>query len=247
MAFYGGLFGWEFNGPGDMPGDPPGQYFVATLRGRDVAGVGSQPEGAPPMPAWSTHISVESAGDAVRRIRDAGGTVVAGPIAAPPAGRFAAVSDPAGAVFCVWEPVDRQGAQLINEPSAWAMGMLHTPDPEGAKAFYGAVFGWTPEALQMGDMEGTLWRLPGYVGGEPHQPVPRDVVAVMVPIPPGGGESSHWSVDFWIDDADAAASRAPSLGGRVVVAPFDTPGFRTAVIADPHGALLSVSTLQSGA
>ena len=37
MAFYGALFGWEFAGPGPMG------YSVARLRGRDVAGVGSQP------------------------------------------------------------------------------------------------------------------------------------------------------------------------------------------------------------
>ena len=30
-----------FEGPGQTPGDLPGQYFVARLRGRDVAGVGS--------------------------------------------------------------------------------------------------------------------------------------------------------------------------------------------------------------
>src|ERR671915_200840 len=41
--FYGAIFGWDFTGPGAMPGDPPGEYFVAQLRGRDVAGVGSLP------------------------------------------------------------------------------------------------------------------------------------------------------------------------------------------------------------
>jgi predicted enzyme related to lactoylglutathione lyase len=54
---------------------------------------------------------------------------------------------------------------------------------------------------------------------------------------------SHWSVDFWIDDTDAAASKASTLGGSVVVPPHDTPGFRTAILADPHGAVFSVSTL----
>ncbi len=249
-AFYRGLFGWEFIGPGETPGDPPGQYFVATLRGRDVAGVGSQAgQPAPPTPAWNTYISVASADDAVERVRDAGGTVATGPTAASPAGRFAAVRDPAGAPFCVWEPQHRHGAQRVNEPSAWAMSMLHTSDPDGANAFYGDVFGWTPEPFQMGGAEGTLWRLPGYVGGEPGQPVPRDVVAAMVPIADGGSVQAmpQWSVDFWIDDADAAASKAPSLGGSVVAGPFDTPGFRTAVLADPAGAAISVSTLQLGA
>jgi predicted enzyme related to lactoylglutathione lyase len=41
--FYGELMGWTFEGPGTMPGNPPGQYFVARLDGRDVAGIGSRP------------------------------------------------------------------------------------------------------------------------------------------------------------------------------------------------------------
>ena len=36
IAFYAGVFGWEFGTPGEMPGDPPGRYLVAQLRGRDV-------------------------------------------------------------------------------------------------------------------------------------------------------------------------------------------------------------------
>jgi uncharacterized protein len=59
LRFYGGLFGWEFEGPGAMPGDPPGRYFVARLRGRDVAGVASQPAaGAPPEAVWNTYIQL---------------------------------------------------------------------------------------------------------------------------------------------------------------------------------------------
>jgi predicted enzyme related to lactoylglutathione lyase len=39
-SFYGGVFGWEFIGPGPTPGDPPGEYFVARVSGMEVAGVG---------------------------------------------------------------------------------------------------------------------------------------------------------------------------------------------------------------
>ena len=46
LAFYGGLFGWEFED--SMPPEAPGNYFMARLRGGDVAAVSSQPEGAPP-------------------------------------------------------------------------------------------------------------------------------------------------------------------------------------------------------
>ena len=54
--------------------------------------------------------------------------------------RMAVLADPAGAPICVWEARAREGAQLVNEPRAWAMSLLHTTDPERSKAFYGAVF-----------------------------------------------------------------------------------------------------------
>jgi len=236
LHFYGALLGWEFAGPGPMPGDPPGEYHVARVRGRDVAGISSVPPGAPATPAWTTYVAVQSADATVDRARAAGATVMVAPFDAPPAGRLAVLSDPTGAVFCVWEAAARQGAQVLNEPSALAMSRLTTGDTDAAKAFYRDVFGWEAEAFAPGV---ELFRLPGYVGGEPHQPVPRDVVAVLT----AGEGDPVWSVDFWIDDAESAVARATELGGSVVVAPQEIPGFVTTVIADPAGAVVSLSQL----
>jgi predicted enzyme related to lactoylglutathione lyase len=249
MRFYGAVFGWEFAGPATMPGDQPGEYHVARLRGRDVAGVGSQPsDGAPPAPAWNTFIQVDSADEATEKVKAAGGTVAVEPFDTLPAGRMAVLSDPAGAAFCAWEPRERKGAQIVNEPGAWAMSQLLTNDPEGATAFYGDVFGWTTETFDMGGGEFTMWRLPGYVGGEPKQPVSREVIGVMLPMCDQfpDGAPPRWSANFWIADADAAAAKAGELGGQVVVEPHDTPGFREAVLADPQGAVFSVSQLLTG-
>ena len=112
------------------------------------------------------------------------------------------------------------------------MSALSTPDLDGAKAFYGAVFGWETDTFAAGDLEVTLWRLPGFVGGEPEQPVPADVIATSLRTdgPP------QWDVDFWVDDVDATAARAAELGGTVVAGPFDLPIGRRAVLADPQGA-----------
>jgi predicted enzyme related to lactoylglutathione lyase len=246
LEFYRGVFGWEFVGPGPMPGRR-GEYFVARVRGRDVAGVGSAagPDAAR-TPSWSTFVRVASADETAETARRAGGVVRDGPFDVLPAGRMAVLDDPAGATFCVWEARAREGAQVVNEPRAWAMSLLHTPDPEGAKAFYGATFGWKAEPFEAGGARLTLWRLLGYVGGEPEQPVPRDVVAVMVPTGGSGtpGEvRAHWGVGFWIESVERAAEDALRLGGKVVVPPDEAPGFRTAVLADPEGAAFSVSQL----
>jgi predicted enzyme related to lactoylglutathione lyase len=242
IAFYGELMGWEFVGPGRMPGERAGRYFVARLRGRDVAGVSSlPPDGAPPTPVWNTYVYVESADETAAKASGAGGTVLAQPFDVLPAGRMAVLGDPAGAVFCAWEAGDRQGAQLVNEPGAWAMSQLLTPDPEHAKEYYGQVLGWQADSFQFGEVQAALCRVPGYVGGEPQQPVPRDVVGVIVPA--GGDVPAQWGVDFWVADADRVAEKAVALGGNVIVEPHDVPSFRNTVLADPQGAAFSVSQL----
>jgi uncharacterized protein len=238
-GFYGALFGWEFEGPGAMPGG--GEYFVARLRGREVAGVGSLPAGVE-APAWDTYVQVESADRAAEDVLAAGGTVLAEPVDAAPAGRLAVVADPEGAAFCLWEPHERRGAQLVNEPGAWSMSALNVRDREGAAAFYGAAFGWQADSFRAGEMEVGLFRLPGFVGGEPEQPVPRDVVAALAPLTDPAARA-HWSVDFWIDDLAHVTSTATELGGGVLVAPHDVPPLRRAVVADPNGVAFGVSEL----
>ena len=243
IKFYGELFGWEFSGPGRMPGES-GEYFVAQLRGRDVAGIASLPHGASATTAWNTHVAVVSVNATCAQVQSAGGNVLVEPFDAPPAGRMAVVSDLVGAAFCIWQAKDRNGAQLVNEHSAWTMNVLVTRDIEGARRFYGEVFGWRTDTFDAGGMPVTLLRLPGYVGGEPQQPVPRDVVAIMIP-PDTSTERlpSHWNVDFRIRDVDRAAATAAKFGADVLAEPHDTPGFRRCLIADPQGAVFSLSQL----
>ena len=243
VAFYTELFGWEAEET--MGADSPGKYYLCRLRGRDVAAVGSRRGGGAPLVAvWETYIWVESADDTAARVSDAGGSVIMDPFDLLDAARTGVFADPSGAVFGVWQPGEHRGAQLVNEPGAWSISQLNTRDPEGSKAFYGAVFGWETDTFDTGGGEVTLWRVPGYVGGEPEQPVSREVVGVMVPISDDRSPedvSAHWSVDFWVNDVEAAADNAARLGGEVVVSPFDTAVGRTAVLADPQGAVLSVS------
>ena len=244
VEFYAGLFGWAFDEPAPMPGGFPGAYFVARVEGHAVAGIGSLAERSGlPAPAWTTHIRVDDADEAVARVSAAGGTVHAGPLDASPAGRVAFLADPAGALFGVWEAHAREGAGLINEPRAWDLSSLRTTDLTGSTAFYAAVFGWLAEPFGQ-DGRLTLWRLPGYVGGQPQQPVPRDVVGIMSPLggpSSAGRDDAHWSVDFYCDDADATAETTERLGGRIITPPYDAPGFRGAVLEDPQGATFSVS------
>jgi predicted enzyme related to lactoylglutathione lyase len=248
--FYAGLFGWEFESV--MPPDSPGEYLVGRIRGLDVAAVGSIPEGAPQMAMWNTYIWVDSADETAAKVRDAGGTVLMEPFDIMDAGRMGVFADPEGAVFCVWQAKQHRGSRIVNEHGAVNFNTLQTRDPEPAKAFYRAVFGW--ETLDLGG--GGMWTLPGY-GDHLAQSDPdirervselggptgfEDVVAAINVIRPDQGDMpANWSVTFGVDDADAIAGKAIGLGGKLLMAPFDAPWVRMAVIEDPAGAAFIAS------
>jgi predicted enzyme related to lactoylglutathione lyase len=251
VAFYGGLFGWEFENA--MPPDAPGKYFIGRLHGGDVAAVGSLPDGEPANAVWKTYIWADSADDTATRVREAGGRVLTEPFEVMDAGRMAVFADPEGAAFCAWQAGQHRGARVVNEPGSLNFNGLSTRDVQGAKAFYGAVFGW--ETLGLGG-GAEMWRLPGYGEFlERSDPGLRkrvaesggpagfeDVVASLNPI--GDDEAdlpAHWGVTFAVEDADATAERATELGGRVLAPPFDAPWVRMTVIADPQGATFTAS------
>jgi len=137
-TFYAGVFGWDVE-----KGTPPStdtRYYMCRLGGSDVAAIGSPPQAGMP-PAWTTYVWVDDAEAVAACALKAGGSLLAEPFGSLDGGRMAIVADPSGAVFGVWTPGAHRGAQRVNEPSAYAMSFLRTPDPEGAKAFYGAVLG----------------------------------------------------------------------------------------------------------
>jgi uncharacterized protein len=234
--FYSELFGWETAGQAGGP-------YMCSLRGRDVAFIGQlPPEHARRPSAWMTYVWVDSADEIAARVRDAGGSVAIEPFDALDGGRIVIFADPAGAHIGAWQVGEHGGAQLVNEPAAWSWSQLLTTDPEGAKPFYGAVLGWETDSF--GEL--TMWRVPGYVGGEPEQPVAPDVVAGIAPMTPGDGERPHWRADFWVDDVDETVATAERFGGRAVVPAHDLGIARQAVIADPAGAAFSVSKITVG-
>jgi predicted enzyme related to lactoylglutathione lyase len=272
LDFYGALFSWEFEDL--MPSSSDGRYFIArgeapgssifdtsrVLRSGDVAAVRSSPEAGPPMAMWNTYFWVDSADEAASRVRDAGGGTLMEPFDFLDAARVAAFTDPEGAAFGIWEANEHKGARLVNDPGAVVFNNLNTRDVEGARSFYGSVFGWQTGSIGAG-AEG--WTLPGYGDWleRTHHPGLRsqmakagappgfeDVVGSIVPIGDDQPDTpAHWSVTFATDDADATAAKATELGGTVIVPPFDAPWstptytIRITVIADPQGATFSAS------
>ena len=267
VDFYAGLFGWELEDT--MPPGSEAKYFIARVetkgwslfdrsgesRSGEVAAIGSIPEGAPPIAIWNTYIWVDSADQAASRVRDAGGGVVMEPYDVLGAGRMAAFTDPEGAAFRVLEAKEHRGARVVNDPGSLNFNGLNTRDAEGARFFYGSVFGWRTFTW---DGVGEMFTLPGYGNWleREHHPDLRkqwadagaqegfeDVVATINPITDDQPDTPpHWSVTFAVDDADAAAARATEVGGTVLSPPFDAPWVRMTVLSDPQGATFIAGT-----
>ncbi len=244
-AFYSDLFGWEVEDT--MPEGADGHYLIGRIRGGDVGAISSPSPGATAPPKWNTYIWVDSADETAAKVRKAGGVVVAEPFDVFDAGRMAVLSDPEGAVFCAWQAGRHRGSRVVNEHGAVVFNTLATRDPDRAAEFYGAVFGWG--RLHMPG--GVMWTLPGYgdylksiapewYEGSSDDGIPEgfiDVVAALQRIDENDHSApAEWSTTFGVDDVVATAAQAEKLGGRVVVAPFDSPWTRAAVIEDPFGA-----------
>ena len=221
-TFYGGLFGWEAVEAG--PPQETGGYRIIMRDGKAVGGLmGLMDESQPPV--WSTYVAVDDADAAAGRAREAGGTVLVEPMDVMEAGRMAFFMDPGGAAIGVWQAGTNKGAQVVNEPGAVTWNELQVRDPEAHKTFYSAVFGWTPQNMDQGPMDYTMWHNgDAGVGGMLTMPP-------MVPaeIPP------HWLVYFGTEDCDATLARVKELGGSEVMGPMDIPIGRFAIATDPHG------------
>ena len=162
MAFYGGLFGWDFETP-HTPGGGVPSYAYATLDGLLVAGVGGAPAGSADPTGWTTYICVDSADETAALVKADGGRVIAAPVDIPTSGRVAVCADPRERCSGCGRRASYRGAQLVNAPGSWNFSELNVPDTAQAAAFYGAVFGWLSDSLEMGGgYDAGIWRVKGY-------------------------------------------------------------------------------------
>jgi predicted enzyme related to lactoylglutathione lyase len=235
-GFYAALFGWDVPEPENA--EQTGGYRQAMKGEEPTAGMMPlMQEGQPP--AWTTYVSVEDADATAAAVKEAGGTVMAEPMDVMDLGRMAIFADPGGAVFGIWQPGTFTGAGIVNEPGAISWNELNTRDIGAAKSFYGAVFGWTFEDVEMEGM-GTYTTIKAGespVGGMLNmveRGVPEQVPA-------------HWQVYFAVEDTDAAVDRVKQDGGSVMVEPIDIPAGRFSILTDPHGASFAVIALSEGA
>jgi uncharacterized protein len=107
---------------------------------------------------------------------------------------------------------------------------LMTPSAAAAKEFYGKLFGWKTNAMDMGGFSYQILQQGG-----------KDFGGVMeMTGPQWTGVPPHWMMYVAVDDVDAACQKITELGGKVCVPPTDIPPGRFAVVNDPQGATFAV-------
>jgi uncharacterized protein len=229
-AFYGDLLGWTVE---ENPRSAElGGYRRAESNGDEVAGIlPLMAEGQPS--AWATHISVADIDATLDLVKENGGALISEPMDVMGMLKFAIVSDPGGAVFGVTQPGTFVGAARVNDAGSICWNELNTRDLEGAKSFYGAVFGWQANEMKME-------RPAGEAGPEVYVEFKRadghsvagmmDITGMLPDQVP-----AHWLTYFGVEDTDAAVEKVKAAGGAVNFGPVDIPAGRFAVVADPVG------------
>jgi predicted enzyme related to lactoylglutathione lyase len=223
MAFYGPLFGWEF----DVGPPETGRYTMCLLRGEPVAALMPNPDPSADRFWWNVYLATDDCDRTADRITAAGGTLLAEPMDVGESGRMAIARDPTGAQFGLWQGRQHIGARIVNEPGALVRNDLVSPDPGLAREFYGAVFGFTHDGNpDMPEYDFTFLRRPdgheiGGILGDP------------------GAARSEWNTTFEVADTDAVVGAAMLAGGKCGEIQDMLYG-RFATITDPFGADFSI-------
>jgi predicted enzyme related to lactoylglutathione lyase len=226
-VFYSGLFGW------DIQDGPPeaGGYLMCMMKGRPVAAISPKPESNPFPNVWSTYLASDDVDATVAKATEAGSQLMMEPMDVMTAGRMAFAMDPTGAPYGIWQAGTHLGVGVYNEPGTLVWNELMTRDYEGAKAFYGNVFGYTYDEIGEGFSYSTIKRA---TDGE--------VVAGMGELDAGmpAEVPASWVTYFMVEDTDTSAAKAVELGASIVRQPFDTPFGRMAPLIGIQGEAFSL-------
>lgn len=223
--FYGQLFDWQAM---DVPTDG-GTYTMLSHQNESVGAMMpmcADMLGQNVPPHWSVYIYVEDLEKTMGLIKQHGGQVLCGPMDVMTHGKMATCMDPLGATFNVWQPVQHFGAERMGKDSGMAWQELMSKDIQAALAFYSKVFGWTTEAMPMGDMTYHMM-----MSGE--NPVGGGMnLSADMPMP------SCWAVYFQVQDIQKMMAKAQEMGASVHMPETAIPGKGSfAFMADPQQAM----------
>lgn len=122
--------------------------------------------------------------------------------------------------------------EKLKKHGAISWSELLTTDVPSAKKFYGEMFGWKFDDMPMEDSTYSVVNTnDDEVAGIMHFPPDAP------PMPP------NWGIYITVDDVDAAAEKATTLGAKIAMPPQDIPQVgRFCILQDPQGAFISIIT-----
>ncbi len=225
-SFYGSLLGWTFESSSGGRGE---EYLVARKGDVIVAGLLAidAPTDGEKYSRWLPYISVDDVDAALSR-SIAGGASVAAPARNVSLGRVAAIIDPQGAVIglarsTIGDPDDVTTAAAPGRP-VWTE--LLANDPQAAAAFYGSLANYDVRTVDRRGGEYTMLAS----GGADRAGIFQN--------PADSDYSPVWITAFGVTDPAAAAAKAESLGGTIILpVSADLRDGTTAVVTDPSGAI----------
>jgi len=238
--FYGDLIGWTAHDLPAMPESEP--YAIVSADGYGLGGImnlgeAMKAEGMPPN--WTGYICVDDCDAAAAMAKSLGGGVMREPLDIPGVGRFAIITDPAGAVFAIMKPTPPPGGRP--EAPQGGLGLvswreLYGAHPDEGFDFYAGMFGWTKtQDLDMGPGVGKYQLFAnqdGEVGAMMQKPA-------EIPHP-------YWNFYFRVGDIGTAAARAKAGGGELTLEPMEVPGGDWVFQGvDPQGALFSIQGVKA--
>jgi predicted enzyme related to lactoylglutathione lyase len=223
-GFYEKLFGWHTE---MMPMGGATPYPVIQNGSAGIGGYGSAPAGAPTT--WLSYLSVDDVDASYKTALAAGATSLMAPMDYGAAGRAATLADPTGAVFSLWKGAMGDPADADTAPiGGWYWNELSTQDEQAALAFYEKAFGFSHDEMPM--PQGSYYIL------KQGDKMRGGLCKSMNPAAP-----TMWMQYVTVDDCDASAAKATSLGATLIVPPSDIPGVgRFSMFKDPQGAVLAV-------
>ncbi|WP_282692771.1 VOC family protein [Streptomyces sp. CC208A] len=226
--FYAAVFGWELRSAGPETGG----YGFFQQDGATVAALGPLTEEGADS-AWTVYFRTSDADTAQMVTAAEGGRVRLRAMDVMDAGRLAALTDPAGAEFAVWQPGSVRGLDRTSSPNTLIWVELHTPDPEAALDFYRSLFEWRWKEMEA---PGMTYRVISTAEGDQEDASFGGAAELQ-----DSGERSRWIPYLQVADADATVDAVSVSGGTVLLPPADIPDVgRLAWFADPFGAEFAV-------
>ncbi len=232
--FYEELFGWEFEGVGnvfDLGGEDA--YSLIRHNGRLIGGMVNETRlqnSSDDIAQWVALMSVADVDQAAATFAADGGQVLTPPTDVAERGRMAIVVDPQGALLALVQTV--AGDPPRREPGYgdFLWNELWTSDPEAASAFYRNLAGLQEQGVETAADEYRLLSR----GEDP---------ALGIMTHPFNDERPVWVTYIRVEDPAAITARVEALGGKVYVEAQDRPlGGQVALIADPSGAGIALQT-----